>query len=50
MSNVNINNTKLKKEIEKFQKSGNIQKAIETCLGAILDDENNAALHMKLGD
>ena len=50
MSNVNTNNTKLKKEIEKFQKSGNIQKAIETCKGAILEDENNAELHIKLGD
>ena len=41
---------KITKEIDKFQKSGNIQKAIETCQNAILQDENNADLHVKLGD
>ncbi len=41
---------KIKKEIDKFQKSGNIQKAIETCLGAISQNENDAELHIKLGD
>ncbi len=41
---------KIKKAIDKFQKSGNIQKAIEACQGAISQDENNAELHVKLGD
>ncbi len=41
---------KISKKIDKFQKSGNIQKAIETCKDAILQDENNAELHIKLGD
>ncbi len=49
MDKININN-KLKKEIKKFQKSGNIQKAIETCRTAIMNDENDAELHIKLGD
>lgn len=50
MNNVNTPNKKIKKEIDKFYKSGNIQKAIETCRGALLQDENNAELHIKLGD
>ena len=50
MSNVNIKTRKLKKEIDKFYKSGNIQKAIEACRGAILQDENNPEFHIKLGD
>lgn len=50
MSNINTDNKKITKEIDKFQKSGNIQKAIETCQGAISQDENNAELHIKLGD
>ncbi len=50
MNNTDLQNKKLKKEIEKFHKSGNIQKAIETCQGAIAQDENNADLHIKLGD
>ena len=49
MDKISTNN-KLKKEINKFQKSGNIQKAIETCKNAILQDENDAELHIKLGD
>ncbi len=50
MSNINTDTKKITKEIDKFQKSGNIQKAIETCRGAISQDENNAELHIKLGD
>lgn len=50
MSNINIQNKKIKREIEKFHKSGNLQKAIETCRGALMQDENNADLHIKLGD
>ena len=50
MSNVKTDNKKLNKEIDKFQRSGNIQKAIETCKNAISLDENNADLHIKLGD
>ena len=50
MNNVDIKNKNIEKEIDKFQKSGNIQKAIETCQGALLQDENNARLHIKLGD
>ncbi|MCD7740078.1 MAG: tetratricopeptide repeat protein [Candidatus Gastranaerophilales bacterium] len=50
MSSLNTDNKKIKKEIEKFKKSGNIQKAIETCLNAISMDENDAELHIKLGD
>ena len=45
-----VNTKKIKKEIDKFQKSGNIQKAIETCQNAISQDESNAELHVKLGD
>ncbi len=50
MGNTNTNKNKIKKEIEKFQKSGNFQKAIETCQSAILEDNNNTELHIKLGD
>lgn len=48
--NTETKNKNITKEIEKFQKSGNIQKAIEACRGAISADENNADLHIKLGD
>lgn len=50
MNSVDIKNRKLKKAIDKFQKAGNIQKAIETCKCAISNDENNAEFHIKLGD
>ncbi|MBQ4123440.1 tetratricopeptide repeat protein [bacterium] len=50
MSTTDIQNKKIKKEIDKFQKSGNIQKAIDACKGALSADENNAELHIKLGD
>lgn len=50
MSNTDISNKKINKEIDKFKKSGNIQKAIETCKVALEQDENNAELHIKLGD
>ncbi len=49
-----MNNTQeqrtLKEKINKFHKSGNIQKAIETCQFALLNDATNADLHVKLGD
>ena len=41
---------KINKEIDKFRKSGNIQKAVETCKQAISENENDAQLHIKLGD
>lgn len=50
MSNLNTNNKKIKKQIDKFQKSGNIQKAIEACQNAISENESDAELHTKLGD
>ena len=50
MENVKVKNKNIEKEIDKFRKSGNIQKAIETCQNALSDDENNAKLHIKLGD
>ena len=50
MNKTAIENKKNKKEIEKIRKKGEIQKAIEMCRGAINSDENNAALHVKLGD
>ena len=50
MSNTNINNKRIKKQIDRFQKSGNIQKAIEACQSAISENENDAELHIKLGD
>ncbi len=50
MNDINFDNKKIKKEIDKFQKTGNIQKAIEACKGALSKDENNAELHIKLGD
>lgn len=40
----------IKEKINKFHKSGNIQKAIETCQFALLNDATNADLHVKLGD
>lgn len=49
-----MNNTKEQREItekiNKFYKSGNIQRAIETCQLALLNDATNADLHVKLGD
>ncbi len=50
MNKIDAETKKIHKEIDKFRKSGNIQKAIETCRGAISQDENNAELHIKLGD
>ena len=50
MSRVNIDTKKIKKQIDKFQKSGNIQKAIDTCKDAISENGNDADLHIKLGD
>ena len=50
MNNLKTDNKRIKKTIDRFQKSGNIQKAIETCKSAISQDENNAELHIKLGD
>ncbi len=50
MSTTAADTKKINKKIEKLRKSGNIQKAIETCKGAISQDENNADLHIKLGD
>lgn len=41
---------KINKEIDKLRKSGNIQKAVETCKRAISDNEDDARLHIKLGD
>ncbi len=41
---------KLKKRIEKLSKSGNIKEAVEACKSAISLDENDAELHIKLGD
>ena len=50
MNRTDAETKKIHKEIDKFRKSGNIQKAIEACRGAISQDENNAELHIKLGD
>ena len=50
MNKIDAETKKIRKEIDKFQKSGNIQKAIEACRGAISLDENNAEFHIKLGD
>ncbi len=50
MNKLNTKTRNIKKEIDKFHKSGNIQKAIEACRGALSQDENNAELHVKLGD
>ena len=44
------NQKEIQKEIDKFHRSGNIQKAIETCQYALIQDENNADLHVQLGD
>ncbi len=46
----NTDKNKIRKQIEKFRKTGNIQKAIETCQSAISMDKNNTDLHVKLGD
>ena len=40
----------LEKQINKFQKSGNLQKAIETCQFALVRFGTNPDLHVKLGD
>ena len=50
MSTTATDTKKINKKIEKLHKAGNIQKAIETCKCAISQDENNADLHIKLGD
>ncbi len=47
---MNKTTNKIEKEIDKFRKAGNIQKAIDTCRSAIMEDENNTQLHIKLGD
>lgn len=41
---------KLEKQINKFQRAGNLQKAIETCQLALLNFGTNPELHVKLGD
>src|SRR5574344_126023 len=43
-------NIKLKKDIDKNYKTGNIQKAIELCQSALLKDPTDADLHIRLGD
>ncbi|MBQ2644445.1 tetratricopeptide repeat protein [bacterium] len=40
----------LEKQIAKYQKAGNIQKAIETCQFALINYGTNPDLHIKLGD
>lgn len=40
----------LEKQINKFQRAGNIQKAIETCQFALVQYGTNPDLHIKLGD
>ena len=42
MSTTTTDNKKINKQIEKWRKSGNIQKAIETCKGAISQDEEES--------
>lgn len=37
-------------KINRFYRTGNIQRAIETCQLALLNDTNNANLHVRLGD
>lgn len=39
-----------KKDIDKFQKNGNLQKAIECCQFALSNDPTNPELHVRLGD
>lgn len=41
---------RINEKIDWFHKSGNIQKAIETCQFELLSDATNADLHVKLGD
>lgn len=41
---------KINEKIDWFRKSGNIQKAIETCQFELMNDATNADLHVKLGD
>ena len=50
MSNLNTDRKKIKKQIEKFQRSGNIKRAVEICKSALSGNENDAELHTKLGD
>lgn len=39
-----------KKDIDRFYKNGNLQKAIECCQFALSNDPTNADLHVRLGD
>lgn len=41
---------KLEKDIRKFQRAGNLQKAIETCQFALVKYGTNPDLHVRLGD
>ncbi len=41
---------KIKKEINKITKSGNIQKAIEYCQSALFENPDNTELYVRLGD
>ena len=50
MSQVPVEVSKLKKDIEKSFKKGNIQNAIELCQSALLKHPTDADLHVKLGD
>jgi len=50
MMNKTQEQIKLEKQINKLQKSGKIQKAIETCQYALVNFGTNPDLHVKLGD
>ncbi len=47
---MNSTDNKIKKDIDKFYKTGNLQKAIECCQCALTKDPTNAELHVRLGD
>src|SRR5574344_251671 len=44
------NNTQIDKKISRVYRTGNIQRAIEICQNALLNDPTNADLHVRLGD
>lgn len=50
MNKTDTENKKINKTIDEFYKKGNIQQAIDTCKVAISQNENDAQLHVRLGD
>ena len=50
MRNLKTDTGRIKKQIERLQRAGDIKKAVEVCKKAAAENENDAELHIKLGD